>query len=129
MEDGDLTSLSNVEIMLDGTDAQVASAWRTFSGSITLTRGSETLPNVTTASFSGLEVDTGATLDFPASSASVTDTGEMIIGGTLAVAAKLTLTSAATLEELINGAPAAGKSGRLKSEEPPAGRHLQSRAG
>ena len=57
--DGELTNLNGVDVTLDGTDAQVANAWTTFAGSFTLTGGSETLPNVATANFSGLELDAG----------------------------------------------------------------------
>jgi len=113
VEDGDLTSLSGANVSLDGTDAQVASAWRSFSGNLTLTGGSLTLPNVATARFSGLEVDAGATLDLPVPTGSVTDTGDMTIGGTLDIAGNLTLTSAATLDEQIAGAPGSGQVGQI----------------
>jgi len=114
LEDGNLTDLSGANITLDGTDSHVASAWRSFSGNITLTRGTVSLPNVATATFSGLEVDAGATLDMPASTAAVTDTGDVTIGGTLDIAGNLTLTSTATLDEQIGGAPGSGLNGQIE---------------
>ena len=115
LEDGELTDLNGVDVTLDGTDTQVASAWTTFAGSITLNGGTETLPNVATASFSGLELDAGSTLDLPVATAQVTDTGDMTIGtgSTLDVAGNLTLTSAATLDEQIGGAPDSGLVGQV----------------
>ncbi len=133
LEDGNLTDLSGAGVTFDGTDPRAASAWRSFSGSITLTGGTQSLPQLATASFSELEVDTGATLDLPLSTVAVTDTGDMtiggtldtagnltltdtgdmMIGGTLDIAGNLTLTSAATLDEQIGGAPGSGLNGQI----------------
>ena len=115
MQDGDLTDLDEVGVTIDGTDAQVATAWTTFTGSITLDSGTQTLPNLATASFSGLQLDAGSTLDLPVATASVTDTGDMAIGAgsTLSVAGTLTLTSGATLDEQIAGPPASGLIGQV----------------
>jgi hypothetical protein len=113
LEDGNLTDLSGVGVTFDGTDPRVASAWRSFSGSITLTGGTLTLPQLTTANFSELEVGAGTTLDLPLSTVAVTDTGETIIRGTLDVAGHMTLSPSATLFEQIDGVPDSGLNGQI----------------
>ena len=115
LEDGDLTDLSGVNLTVDGTDTQVASAWTTFAGSITLNGGAQTLPNIATANVSGIAVNYGGTLTLSVATAQVTDTGSIGIGtgSTLDVAGNLTLTSSASLEEQIDGAPGSGLVGQV----------------
>jgi hypothetical protein len=108
--DGSLTALSGVGLTLDGTDSQFANSWTSFTGSITLTGGSQTFPEMTSATFSQLELDNAATLSLPDAAAQVTDTGDILIdpGGTLNLAGNLTLISTATLDEQLGGAPGSG---------------------
>ena len=112
--DGQLTNLDGVDVTSDGTDAQVANAWTALNGTFTLTGGSETLPNLTAANFSGLELDGGATLDLPATAGNFTNSGDLTLGAgsTLDIAGSLTLTSGGTVDEQIGGTPASGLFGQ-----------------
>ena len=86
--DPKLTSLSNVNVTLDGTDAHLADAWQTLSGvSLNLTGGSCALSSLTGLSGSSLGVGSGATLTLPpASSLSATNSTVSVgAGGTLNV--------------------------------------------
>ena len=113
--DGKLTNLNGVDVTLDGTDPQIASTRTSFTGSFTLTGGSETLSNIASARFTYLELDAGSALNLPVPTAEVTNTGDMLIepGGTLDIAGNLTLTSASTLDEQIGGAPSSGQVGQI----------------
>jgi hypothetical protein len=113
--DGNLKNLSGVNVYVDSTDSQAGSAWATFAGMITLTGGSLTLPSITTASFSQLDLSAGATLDLPVATATVTNTGTITLGtgSMLMIAGYLTLNSTGTLNEQIGGAPASGQFGQI----------------
>ncbi|HUY34127.1 MAG TPA: DUF4214 domain-containing protein [Pirellulales bacterium] len=64
--DGKLTTLNGVSVDLDGTDAQVANSWTSFTnGSLGVTGGSYTLPNLTDVDDSTLAVTTGGGLALP----------------------------------------------------------------
>ncbi len=130
LQDGELTNLDGVDVTLDGTDSQFTIPWTTFAGSITLTGGTQSIPNVTTLSLSGLVIDAGATLDVPLSTAQVTVAGDLTIGGTVDIGGNLTLTSASTARRADrrfagDGACGAGRRRRLSRT----GGCLQSRLG
>ena len=65
--DGNLTSLDGVTVTLDGTDTAVANSWQQFTnGSLTVTGGSYTLPNLTDVDGSSLYAESGGSLAVPA---------------------------------------------------------------
>ena len=58
-----LTSLNGVDVTLDGTDTQVANNWASFTdGSLTVTVGSYSLPNLTDIDGSSISISTGGGL-------------------------------------------------------------------
>jgi RHS repeat-associated protein len=112
--DGNLTSLNGVTVTLDGTDAHIADSWTTFAGSLSLSGGSATLPKVSDANFSALELDSAATLNLPVAGAALTSSGTMTLGAgsMLNLAGNLTFTAAGMLDEQIGGSPASGLFGK-----------------
>jgi len=64
--DGNLTTLNEVSVTLDGTDTQVASSWtKFFDSSLYVTGGSYTLPGLTDVDQSGLHISNGGKLALP----------------------------------------------------------------
>ncbi len=64
--DPNLTSLDYVTVNLDGTDTNVANSWTRFTNSsLTVTGGSTSLPDLTDADGSYLDVESGGTLALP----------------------------------------------------------------
>jgi hypothetical protein len=64
--DGNLTSLNGVNVMLDGTDSQVANSWTSFTnGNLTIMGGSYNLPGLTDADGSNLALQNGGSLALP----------------------------------------------------------------
>ncbi len=61
-----LTSLTGINVHLDGTDAQVANTWTQFlNGNLTVTEGSYALPGLTNVNGSSLDVEDGGGLALP----------------------------------------------------------------
>jgi len=94
--DPNVTTLTGVSATLDGSDTQVASAWTTFTGSLALTGGSVTLPSLTDAGLSSLQLSGGAMLSLP-----------MLVQGNLPLSSGESVTIRGTLVS----DPAAGVSG------------------
>ena len=67
VQDGDLTSLNDVNLPLDGTSSISVSQIATFTGgTLTLSSNTVTLSSLTAANGSSFEVSGGATLNLPA---------------------------------------------------------------
>ena len=65
--DPNLTSLSGVDVVLDGTDTQVANSWTSFTnGNLLVSGGAYTLPGLIDIAGSSPEVEDGGSLALPA---------------------------------------------------------------
>jgi len=71
---GSLTSLNGVNVTLDSTDLHAADHWTTFlNGTLTVTGGSFSLPNLTDVDGASLYVSNGASLTLPNLTSCTTD--------------------------------------------------------
>ncbi len=125
--DSNLTSLVGVTVYLAGSDPQVASSWKSFTGGSLTVVGSYSLPNLTDVDGSNLYVENGATLSLP----ELTDLGNpglFLIGGAtlnVPVLEKGSLAlgngSSATIQGTLVSLPATGTAGTTINVPPSQG--------